>query len=112
MIRHNNVRDLTAQLLSEVCKDVKVEHELTPLSGELLSGKSANRSDEARLDVSARGFWERGRTAFFDIRVFNPLAKSHSQKKNLTAAHKANEKEKKENMLNGFWKWSMGHFLL
>ena len=60
----------------------------------MLSGKSANQSDEARLDVAARGFWERGRNAFFDIRVFNPLAKSHSQK-NLTAAHRSNENQKK-----------------
>jgi hypothetical protein len=94
LIRHNNIRDMTADFLSEICKDVKVEPALTPLSGEVLSGKSANKSDEARLDVAARGFWERGRNAFFDIRVFNPLAKSHSQK-TLAVAHRSNEKEKK-----------------
>ena len=33
---------------------------------------SSIKSDEARLDVSARGFWVTGQKAFFDIRVFNP----------------------------------------
>ena len=41
------------------------------------------------------GFWIKGSRAFFDIRVFNPLAKSYS---NLTlkAAHKSNESQKKK----------------
>ena len=35
--------------------------------------------DGARLDVAANGFWGgRHERAFFDIRVFNPLAKSNS----------------------------------
>ena len=72
-LRHNNLRDSTARLLAEVCKDVKVEPLLTPLTGEPSSG-SANQSDEARLDVSAIGFWVSGQKAFFDKRVFNPIA--------------------------------------
>ena len=93
-IRHNNVRDLTAELLSEICKDVQIEPQLTPLTGEVFQHKSANKSDEARLDVSARGFWERGRKAFVDIRVFNPLARSYSNQE-LKAAHRRNEADKK-----------------
>ena len=27
--------------------------------------------------ISARGFWQRGDKAFFDVRIFNPFAKSH-----------------------------------
>ena len=34
-IRHNEVRDFTAELLSEICKDVAVEPLLTPLTGEV-----------------------------------------------------------------------------
>ena len=31
-----------------------------------------NRSNEARIDIRADGFWERGRQAFFGIIVFDP----------------------------------------
>jgi len=54
-IRHNEIRDMTAKLWSEVCTDVKIEPELQPLTGELLQHKTANREDGARLDLSARG---------------------------------------------------------
>ena len=56
--------------------------------------KSSITSDEARIDVSARGFWIRGQKAFFDIRVFNPYAKSHVSRP-LHAVHESQEKEKK-----------------
>ena len=36
-IRHNDIRDLTAELMSEVCHDVSTEPPLQPLSGESLS---------------------------------------------------------------------------
>ena len=55
---------------------------------------SANSSDEAHLDVSACGFWQRRERAFFDIRVFNPFAKSHLNQK-LDTAFSSNENEKK-----------------
>ena len=32
--RHNEIRDLTANLISEVCSDVQIEPKLQPLSGE------------------------------------------------------------------------------
>ena len=56
-IRHNNVRDLTATLLSEVCHDVKVEPALQPLTGEALRYKTAVCEDDACLDICAAGFW-------------------------------------------------------
>ena len=59
IMRHNEVRDLTASLLSEVCGDVQIEPTLIPLSGEAQFYRSANVSPDARLDVSARGFWGR-----------------------------------------------------
>jgi len=55
---------------------------------------SANSSDEARLDISAHGFWKRGQGAFFDVRVFNPFEKSHLNQK-LDTAFSSNENEKK-----------------
>ena len=93
-IRHNELRNLTGELLAEVCYDIKIEPQLTPLTGEKLSHKSSNQSDDARLDVPARGFSQRGGKAFLDIRVYNPLAKSYSSQ-DLNAAHRRNETEKK-----------------
>ena len=37
----------------------------------------ANRAPDARLDIHARGFWERQRSAFFDARVCYPNADSY-----------------------------------
>ena len=71
-IRHNDLRDLTAKILSEVCYDIEIELRLVPLSGEDLSNRTANRSNEARRNVRASGFWERGQQAFFDLRMFDP----------------------------------------
>ena len=54
-IRHDEVRDFTADLLSETCNDVAIEPLLTPLTGETFRYKTAaNKEDHARLDVSAR----------------------------------------------------------
>ena len=75
IIHHNEVRDLTASFLQQVCHDVAVEPHLQPLTGEKMDLRSANCEDAARLDVSARGVWGgRFERSFFDIRVFNPCA--------------------------------------
>ena len=83
--RHNELRDFTASLLTEVCHNVAVEPSLQPLNGENFLYRSANTDSEARLDVKARGFWNRGQDAFFDVRVFNPYDRSqglsHEQEK-------------------------------
>ena len=55
-LRHNEIRDLSAKLLTEVCPNVAIESELQPLSGETLALRTANRQDEARLDIRAQGF--------------------------------------------------------
>ena len=74
--RHNEIRDLEAELLDMVCHDVAVEPTLQPLTGEELN-RGANTAPDARLDVHCRGFWERQRAAFFDIRVCHPNADSY-----------------------------------
>ena len=74
--RHNEIRDLTAELLDEVCIGVGIEPALQPLSNEHLRLKSSNREDGARLDVVAVDFWGTRQRAFFDVRVFNPFAPS------------------------------------
>ena len=91
--RHDRVRDMFAKLLDEVCYDVRVEPPLEPLTGEALPD-TANSKVEARLDIAARGFWQDGAMALFDVRVFNPFAKTHL-KSNLMSAFDTNEKQKK-----------------
>ena len=93
-IRHNEIRDFTAEVLKEVCQDVEVEPPLTPLTGERFQHKTALTDESARPDVAARGVWTRGSRAFFDVRVFNPLAPSY-RNQTLTAAHRSNENAKK-----------------
>jgi len=40
-----------------VCGDVRVEPPLQPLTGKTLRFATANREDEAHVDVAATGFW-------------------------------------------------------
>ena len=76
-LRHNDIRDITADFLTEVSPNVAVEPTLQPLTGESLQYKTANSDDDARADISAQGFWGNKRQlAFFDVRVFNPNAPS------------------------------------
>ena len=52
-IRHNEIRDLTANLLTEVCNDVHIESDLQPVLPGQLSGATVNSHDGTRLDLSA-----------------------------------------------------------
>ena len=65
IVRHNEIRDLTANLVSEVCHNVYTEPRLQPLDGESLAGATASRDDGARLDVAANGFWDACRERAF-----------------------------------------------
>ena len=76
-IRHNIVRDTIAELLQEICKDVRVEPQLLPVTGAELPPRS-NTADGGRADVSAIGLWQPLSRAFIDVKVFNPLATSNS----------------------------------
>ena len=70
-VRHNEVCDLTATLLTEVCHNVANEPSLQPICAETFPNATANTADDARLDVKASGgFWCRGQDAYFDVRVF------------------------------------------
>ena len=77
MIRHNEVQDLTASLLTEVCHNVATEPSLQPVTSETFSLASANNTNDACLDIKARSFWSRGQDAYFDARVFYPNASSY-----------------------------------
>ena len=95
ILRHNELRDLTASLLTEVCHEVCVEPTLQPITGETFQGVSANTEDRSRLDVAVSGFWggHHERT-FCDVRVFNPHAPSN-RCSNLASAYRKHEKLKK-----------------
>ena len=94
-IRHNEIRDLTAQLLTDVCHSVSTEPHLQPIQGERMHHRSANTNNQARLDVAMLGFWgSRFEKAFLDIRVFNPSAKSN-RSSSLKATYRKHEQEKK-----------------
>ena len=69
--RPNELRDLEAEFLSMVCSDVEIEPVLQDISGEHLK-RGSNKAQDARLDIHACGFWERHRSAFFDVRVCQP----------------------------------------
>ena len=71
--RHNELRDLEAELLNMVCKDVATEPVLQDVEGEQLTRRS-NKAQDARQDIHARGFWEPQRSASSDARVCHPNA--------------------------------------
>ena len=73
--RHDELHESEAETLRMVCNDVEVEPVLQEVTGETLN-HGANKAPDARLDIHARGFWERQRSAFFDVKVCHPNADS------------------------------------
>ena len=92
--RHDEIQDLEAALLSQVCKDVATEPALQPVTGENFALRSANIEDNARLDVKARGFFRSGQCAFFDIRIAHVNSSSYGDLSTEQILDRA-EKEKK-----------------
>ena len=106
--RHDRLRDIFADLIKDVATEVKTEPQLQPLTGEVLP-KGTNCESQARLDIAARGFWQECEMAFFDVRVFNPFAKSHLQNK-LDSAFRSNENTKKKEYNNRIIQVEHGSF--
>ena len=94
-LRHNEIRDLTARLLTEVCHQVQVEPELQPVSNpDTFSHATANSQEGARLDIVMNGFWGgRSERCFVDVRVFNPYAQSNVN--SISAAYRRHENIKR-----------------
>ena len=91
---HNKLRDVTANLLTEVCHDVMVEPYLQPLTGEVMANATSNSSEGARLDIAVNGFWGgRFEKTFLDVRVFNPHAPSNNSI--ISNCYRKHENEKK-----------------
>ena len=90
---YNELRDLEAEMLSMVYNDVEIEPVLQELKGESLPS-GANRAPDFCLNIHARGFWERQRSAFFDVRVCHPNTDSYRylDLKEICRQHENNKK--------------------
>ena len=94
-LRHNETRNIFATFLRKAgCHNVAIEQTLQPVEGELDNYPSAEKGDDARMDVTALGLWGAWQRAFFDIRVCDPYAPSYA-KKALPSLMKQHENEKK-----------------
>ena len=93
-MRHDALRDGIANLMKEVCTDVKTEPGLLPVNTNNFNSKT-NVKDGARLDISAYGLQSKFERTFYDVRVSHPHASS-----NLTLSieelYEKNEKEKQD----------------
>ena len=107
-MRHNAIRDLEAELLREVCQDVRIEPVLLPTQQRLHD--STNSMENARLDVSAIGLWAPFEKSYLDIRIFHPNAPSYTNK-NLKQVYKEQEREKRGNITTGSSMLSEEHLL-
>ena len=92
IMRHNRIRDLEAEMMREVCTDVKIEPPLLPLANENLV--NGNQAENARLDVSGNGIWGPMQKTFLDIRVMHPNSPTYVNKE-IAQVYKAHEREKK-----------------
>ena len=96
-MRHNQIRDLTANLLEEAgCKDVTTEPRLLPITGEEFDHKTTITANDARLDVAALGVWNPMEKCFLDIRIFNSRAPTNMSKP-IETTMRRHEEEKKRN---------------
>lgn len=62
-LRHNELRDRTTDLMSDVCRNVCTEPELQPLLGEILHERPANCQERTRGDIRG-GDWILGEMQF------------------------------------------------
>ena len=107
--RHDGVRNLLTSLIGKVCTNVEVEPQLQPLDNERFNLRSAVTSPEARLEFKAGGFWSRGVTAFFDVRVTHVNSKCN-QGKETSTIFKEQEEEKKRKYQQRVLDVEMGSF--
>ena len=80
-------------MLRMVCNGLEIEPVLQDITREELN-RGAHTAPDARLDIVARGFWERQRSPFFDVRICHPNADSYRDK-DLNQIYWQHETEKK-----------------
>ena len=74
-MRRDNVRDVEAEFLKEVCREVRTEPGLLPVEPENFD-TGAKTGDMARLDIVATGLFGNMEKTFFNVRVTHPNAPS------------------------------------
>ena len=88
-MRHANIQDLFAKLLSKVQNDVEIEPILLPLQHErqITTGIYSDNANLklihrlSKVDIRGRGFWRNGQNSYYDVLMFNSSsAVSHSIK--------------------------------
>ena len=63
--------------MDDVCHDVQIEPKIQSLDGEIFSSNTTTTDEDARLEIKANGLWgSRFNCTFFDVKIFNPHAKS------------------------------------
>ena len=76
-MRHNEIRDIFAKIIYEVCYDVEVEPTPQLLQDKSFIHKTSNTDDNERLKIKTNGLWAlKFRRYFFVVKVFSPPAKS------------------------------------
>ena len=56
-MKHNEIRDRFANLMSEVCFDAEIEPKYQSLQDKSFVKNSTTTDEEAQLDVKANGLW-------------------------------------------------------
>ena len=107
--RHDNIKNILTKLLCKVGKGVESEPHLLGLTGETFDLRTANTADEARLDIKAPGFWQRGQTAYFDVRVTHVNNKAQ-QGQSTSKTFKQHEQAKKREYLQRILEVDNGSF--
>lgn len=110
-MRHNEIRNITANMMREVCPDMGIEPTLQPVTGEHFQHRTVNCEEGARLDVVAQNSWSKDidRVHYFDVRVFNPYAPSY-RNSTLAQCYRKNELEKKRSYKEQVWEIEHGSF--
>ena len=93
IFRHNRVRDTNAEFLREICHDVKTEPELMPIYCK--DSIQGNDTENARLDISARGLYGPLQKTMFDVRIFHRNALTY-RNRDVSSVYKQHEEEKRK----------------
>ena len=94
IIRHNDIRDITANWLSEVCRNVEREPPLLPLTGKNVVPRSANRRDDPRAGHPCNRLLWTSASAFFDARVVYANSQSYRHS-SIPSSYRRHEQAKK-----------------